>query len=324
MNMQLIGKAAGTATLTVASTVDSGVKALIPVTVVSNMLRYGPATGLAGDTATVNEDGTLTLSGADVANSWNGVAWDQDTAKFKPGTRFTLSCDGLGPGMEMLLQFNSSISSGNIFTVPARGGYTSSGTAPATVNTVRLVIRRISGSTPVELTGTVKPMCNLGDKPIPWVKPDDTNTPGGGDIKLDAMNLWQYPALPVTKQGATFSAGPDGGLHIKAVSSVGAAYRILSAPVELEAGDYTLTLDGKTTDAKWLTAKVRSNGKDSLSAPTGAPATGTLAKGSYTCEVHVLYNAVFENDYTVTLTRTATSTATVGAAVVGDAIIGKQ
>ncbi|KAA8820269.1 hypothetical protein CSQ85_00180 [Bifidobacterium rousetti] len=167
----------GTATLTVASTADSAVTALIPVTVVSNMLRYGPATGFNGDKATVNEDGTLNLTGT-AATGWTGLKWEQDIAAFPPGTTFTLGCYDLPDELEIMLQFNGNTAATHMFTSPARNSFKPTGVVPADAKTVFMAIRRHNTASDFTVTN-VKPMCNTGSTLLPFEAPADISFNGG-------------------------------------------------------------------------------------------------------------------------------------------------
>lgn len=180
MNMQLIGKAAGTATLTVTSKTSPDVEALIPVTVAENLIQYGPVSGLAsGDSATVNDDGTLNLKGPQkYGNVWNGLKWVCDIGRFTRGGTVTVSAEGLPVNIEVILRFDDKSDSAHTFIYPARGENASTGVVPADAKTVFVAVRR-HGKDSDLTSARVAIMVNEGGVALPFARPDVTNASGG-------------------------------------------------------------------------------------------------------------------------------------------------
>lgn len=174
----------GSTTLTVTSTADTTVKATIPVTVTpaaaENLIQYGPAGNLhSGDSATVNEDGTLKINGTvKQGNNWDGIKWACDISKFTPGTTITISADGLPATLETFIRFDDNNDAAHTLIYPAREGYASTGVVPAGAKTVLMAIRR-KGVTSDFNAARVAVMVNEGETALPWVRPDVTNVGGG-------------------------------------------------------------------------------------------------------------------------------------------------
>lgn len=138
---------------------------------------YGPVSGLAsGDSATVNEDGTLNLKGPQ-GNVWGGLKWVCDINRFIRGGTVTVSAEGLPTGSEVMLRFNDRNDSAHSFIYPARDGYASTGVVPSDAKAVFVAVRRAGKY--VDLNAArVSIMVNEGETALPWVRPDVTNAPG--------------------------------------------------------------------------------------------------------------------------------------------------
>lgn len=212
----------------------------VPVKVLSrNLLRYGPVSETSfGDSATVNADGTLNITSKN-ALYWRGIRWDQDASNYTPGSTISLSCANLPKNCEIFLRFNDDPSETGTLIYPARGSNKSSGTVPATVNSVFMAIRRKNIEIPMT-AANVNPMVNVG-KVLPFEKPDVTDW-GGESFEL--ANLFNLSiTLPATKNGVTASSVEDrpGVYHLTGTSTGWASFPIRG--VDVEAGRYSYGCD---------------------------------------------------------------------------------
>lgn len=143
----------------------------VPVTVLSrNLLAYGPASG-NGLTATVNNDGSLHVTGT-ATGQWRGVSWTfpcpvQGTVILRsptfiaelPATVKFLDAKGHQLGGQVT-------SSGNAVAIPA--------------GTVSLRFEILSSeATPTAKDGDLRVQLESGDTAHEWMRPDNTSLRGG-------------------------------------------------------------------------------------------------------------------------------------------------
>lgn len=164
-----------------------------------NLLQYGPASG-SGWTVTVNEDGSLHVSGTS-SGIWHGIRWRFD-APLSSGHLY-LAARGLPNGVTTSVKFYDATGTrvGEQLIVGAAGMEIPDGTAQWQLELLS------NQSTPSEVNGDLYII--VAPKPVSsadWVPPDSTTLTGGGSR---LANLW--PAIPVgTQNGITVTAQSDG------------------------------------------------------------------------------------------------------------------
>ena len=145
----------------------------VPITVLSrNLLSYGPAEG-NGLTATVNTDGSLHVTGT-VTSRHKGLAWRCPTPSDALGKTVTYKAKSPSDTYSYVAFFNkagnqvSDIALNKSVTVPA--------------DAASCELRLLAGDTytvGTRIDDTFKPMLNLGDRALDWMKPDNTSLRGG-------------------------------------------------------------------------------------------------------------------------------------------------
>lgn len=145
----------------------------VPITVLSrNLLSYGPASG-NGLTATVNNDGSLHVTGT-VTSRHKGLAWRRPTPSDALGKTVTYKAESPSDTYSYVAFFNKA---GNQVGDLALN---KSVTVPADAASCEL--RLLAGDTytvGTRIDDTFKPMLNLGDRALDWMKPDNTSLRGG-------------------------------------------------------------------------------------------------------------------------------------------------
>ncbi len=144
----------------------------VPITVLSrNLLSYGPAEG-NGLTATVNNDGSLHVTGA-AARQWAGLVWTfpcpvQGTVILRSPTFIA----GLSASVKFLdakghQLVGQVVSGGNAVAIPA--------------GTVSLRFEILSSeATPTAKDGDLRIQLESGDTAHDWMRPDNTSLRWGG------------------------------------------------------------------------------------------------------------------------------------------------
>lgn len=206
----------------------------VPITVLSrNLLSYGPAEG-NGLTATVNNDGSLHVTGA-AARQWAGLVWTfpcpvQGTVILRDPTFIA----GLSTSVKFLdakgHQLDGQVTSGgNAVAIPA--------------GTVSLRFEILSSeATPTAKDGDLRVQLESGDTAHEWMRPDNTSLKGGG---YELANL--YPRVT----GLPKTLGTDPGVMVTEPSP--GTYRFkgsttqkvdswdsLTCFVHVDAGTYTM------------------------------------------------------------------------------------
>ena len=218
----------------------------IPVTVKSrNLLSYGPAEG-NGLTATVNDDGSLHVTGTPT-RQWRGLSWTfpcpvQGTVKLS-GT----SLDGLSFNIKCLdakgQQLGDQMNLGNsVMAIPA--------------GTVSLFLNVISTeATPTAKDGDLRIQLESGTTAHDWMRPDNTSLSGGG---YELANLYpRVTGLPKTlgaNPGITVTETTPGTYRFKGSTTTGAdSWNDLTSVVHVDAGTYTMDAsDWPYDSSSWL------------------------------------------------------------------------
>lgn len=144
-----------------------------------NLVQYGPVSGLStGDAATVNDDGTLNVTGIMMQASWAGIKWQCDITRFTRGSTFTISADGLPENTEVIVRFDDMSDEAHSFIYPSRNNFKAGGVVPADAKSVFMALRRYN--LPCDMTSPrVAIMVNAGDAVLPFERPDVTDAVGG-------------------------------------------------------------------------------------------------------------------------------------------------
>lgn len=295
--------APGECDVTVSSVADPSKSAVVHVTVEpsKNLLRWGPASTRVdslGNTceATVNEDGSLHLVAHVQTARQTLVSWPLDPAALG-GRAVYMSQAGADAA-----KLRVGIYGGSSFNLYADAA----GTVPEGLATLQLLVYAVeAGDYELDL----RPQLEEGAAKTDWERPDDVSSGGGA-------NLWIFPQLPVTNNGVTFTAtGMPATVHVKGERTTsGATYRLASATVALEGGEYELSVE-REPNSSWVPflAVCRAGqtpnyaGKPILlSAGMGSGPTtsrATLAAGDYSLFVCLIYNVAFVGDVTARLVR---------------------
>ena len=218
----------------------------VPITVLSrNLLSYGPAEG-NGLTATVNNDGSLHVTGA-ATGQWRGLSWTfpcpvQGTVKLSgtsiAGLSFNIKClDAKGQ------QLGDQMNLGNsVMAIPA--------------GTVSLLINVISSeATPTAKDGDLRVQLESGDTAHDWMKPDNTSLKGGG---YELANLYpRVTGLPKalgTDPGVVVTEPSPGTYRFKGSTTQKVdSWNNLLSSVHVDAGTYTMdATDWPLGSDSWL------------------------------------------------------------------------
>lgn len=168
--VSVTGVEPGTTTIDIKSTTNPNISKKVPVTVKSrNLLSYGPAEG-NGLTATVNNDGSLHVTGA-AARQWAGLVWTfpcpvQGTVILRAPTFIA----GLSTSVKFLdakgHQLDGQVTSGgNAVAIPA--------------GTVSLRFEILSSeATPTAKDGDLRVQLESGTTAHEWMRPDNTSLRG--------------------------------------------------------------------------------------------------------------------------------------------------
>lgn len=229
----ITGKQPGKTDVTISSTVNPALKTVVPVTVLSrNLLSYGPASG-NGLTATVNNDGSLHVTGA-AARQWAGLAWTfpcpvQGTVILRSPTFIA----GLSASVKFLdakgHQLGGQvISDGNAVAIPA--------------GTVSLRFEILSNeATPTAKDGDLRIQLESGDTAHEWMRPDNTSLRGGGELANLYPRVTGLPKTLGANPGITVTETTPGTYRFKgSTNTTAGSWADLQSSVHLDAGTYTI------------------------------------------------------------------------------------
>jgi hypothetical protein len=144
----------------------------VPITVLSrNLLSYGPAEG-NGLTATVNNDGSLHVTGTPT-RQWRGLSW---TFHIPVQETMILRTSVFISGLSVSVKFLDAKGG------PLGGQLVSDGAAMAAPDgTVSLRLDLLSSeATPTMKNGDLKVQLESGNTAHEWMRPDNTSLRGGG------------------------------------------------------------------------------------------------------------------------------------------------
>lgn len=286
--VSVTGVEPGTTTIAIKSTTNPNISKKVPVTVKSrNLLSYGPASG-NGLTATVNTDGSLHVTGT-VTSRHKGLAWRCPTPSDALGKTVTYKAKSPSDTYSYVAFFNKAgnqvgdIALNKSVTVPA--------------DAASCELRLLAGDTytvGTRIDDTFKPMLNLGDRALDWMKPDVTSLEGGG---YELANLVPSFAslLPYTMNGVTFTSRDGHTVHVKGTTT---AWAQINVSVRLDAGTYMLTCDNSNGWNYGTQFGGSISGHDSLGNPSAKLETGT-----YTVSVFVAEGKTVDIDLTPRIHR---------------------
>lgn len=241
----ITGKKPGKTDVTISSTVNPAVKTDVPVTVLSrNLLSYGPAEG-NGLTATVNNDGSLHVTGT-ATGQWRGLSWTfpcpvQGTVKLSgtsiAGLSFNIKClDAKGQ------QLGDQMNLGNsVMAIPA--------------GTVSLFLNVISSeATPTAKDGDLRIQLEYGTTAHEWMRPDNTSLRGGGELANLYPRVTGLPKTVGAAPGITVTAPTPGTYRFKGSTTTEAdSWNDLTSVVHVDAGTYTMdATDWPLGNNSWL------------------------------------------------------------------------
>lgn len=242
----ITGKKPGKTDVTISSTVNPAVKTDVPVTVLSrNLLSYGPAEG-NGLTATVNNDGSLHVTGA-AARQWAGLVWTfpcpvQGTVILRDPTFIA----GLSTSVKFLdakgHQLDGQVTSGgNAVAIPA--------------GTVSLRFEILSSeATPTAKDGDLRVQLESGDTAHEWMRPDNTSLRGGGELANLYPRVTGLPKTVGAAPGVMVTEPSPGTYRFKGSTTQKVdSWDSLTCSVHVDAGTYTLDAsDWPYDSSSWL------------------------------------------------------------------------
>lgn len=220
----------------------------VPITVLSrNLLSYGPAEG-NGLTATVNTDGSLHVTGT-VTSRHKGLAWRCPTPSDALGKTVTYKAKSPSDTYSYVAFFNKAgnqvgdIALNKSVTVPA--------------DAASCELRLLAGDTytvGTRIDDTFKPMLNLGDRALDWMKPDNTSLRGGSELANLFPRVTGLPKTLGAAPGITVTEPSPGTYRFKGSTTTGAgSWSDLQCTVHVEAGTYTLdAIDWPLGSKSWL------------------------------------------------------------------------
>lgn len=219
----------------------------VPITVLSrNLLSYGPAEG-NGLTATVNNDGSLHVTGT-ASRRWAGLSW---TFPCPVQGIVTLSASATIKGLDVnakCLDGNGQ-QLGSQITMASRGYAIPDGTV-----SLRLCI--ISNeATPTAQAGDLRIQLESGTEKHDWMRPDTTLKVGEG---YELANLYpRVTGLPKTlgaNPGITVTEPSPGTYRFKGSTTTEAdSWSDLTSAVHVDAGTYTMdATDWPLGSNSWL------------------------------------------------------------------------
>lgn len=228
----ITGKQPGKTDVTISSTVNPALKTVVPVTVLSrNLLSYGPASG-NGLTATVNNDGSLHVTGT-ATGQWRGLSWTfpcpvQGTVKLSgtsiAGLSFSIKClDAKGQQLGDQMDLGNSV-----MAIPA--------------GTVSLFLNVISSeATPTAKDGDLRIQLESGTTAHDWMRPDNTSLRGGGELANLYPRVTGLPKTLGANPGITVTETTPGTYRFKGSTNTTAdSWADLQSSVHLDAGTYTI------------------------------------------------------------------------------------
>lgn len=218
----------------------------VPITVLSrNLLSYGPAEG-SGLTATVNNDGSLHVTGT-AERQWAGLVW-------------TFPCPVQGTVILRSPTFISGLYA-NVKFLDAKGHQlgdqvTSGGNAVAIpAGTVSLRFEIISSeATPTAKDGDLRVQLESGDTAHEWMRPDNTSLRGGYELANLYPRVTGLPKTLGTDPGVMVTEPTPGTYRFKGSTTQKVdSWNDLTNVVHVDAGTYTMdATDWPLGDDSWL------------------------------------------------------------------------
>ncbi|OXN01670.1 hypothetical protein [Bifidobacterium vansinderenii] len=286
--LNVTGVAMGATSLNIASSGQPTVTASVPITVHSrNLLAYGPASA-NGLTCTVNQDGSLHVSGQTTAAN-QGVKWRYPIPDDVKGKTVTYKLSYAPAGVYCYVQARNA--SGVLVTLLSSAA---TQTLPEAATEIEF---RVATNTTNLIGGDIKVQVEPGDTATTWMSPDVTNLSGGG---LSLASLW--PAITGgTKNGVTLTPGPDGSYT---TGGTWDKWTTFESTVELEAGLYTIEgSEGLTSLSSWdLILQVAPYPSGDAIIKPGTP-SARLDAGRYRCQININSQGAIGRSVTPRLTR---------------------